>query len=258
MPPIEVYLTAQSAPEDRLKGKTVLVIDVLRASSTIIVALDNGARSLIPVGDMAEAGKIAAHMDDDSTVMGGERGGVKIEGYDLGNSPLEYTPDVVQGRTVVLNTTNGTLAIRRAHRAASLAIGGFLNFSESVRFIREADTDVAIVCGGSNGQIALEDVLCAGKMLSELWGGREPAGLSDTARIAFCQYKADKNRLTQAIARSSHARHLIDLGFEGDVELCSLIDRHTLLPVFHDNRLVLSDPSAATVPARVPAPAQEE
>lgn len=252
MHPVEVFLTAQAVPEDRLKGKTALVIDVLRASSTIVVALDNGARHIIPVGDMAEAGKIAANMDDESTVMGGERGGVKIEGYDLGNSPLEYTPEVVQGRTVVLNTTNGTLAVKRASRAARVAIGCFLNVSACVRFLREAAGGIAIICSGSEGQVALEDVLCAGMTLHRLWGGREPDDLSDVARIAYCQFLSDRRRLEEAIAHSNHARHLAALGFAEDVAFCSRVDTHALLPIYRDNRLVLDDPSRATFPARMP------
>lgn len=254
----EVFLTAQSAPDDRLKGKRVLVIDVLRASSTIITALDNGARAVIPVGDMAEAGKIASNMDGDYTVMGGERNGLKIEGYDLGNSPLEYVPEIVQGRTVILNTTNGTVAVARARRARHLAIGGFLNVSQAVQFLAESPDDTAIVCGGTESRIALEDILCAGMILHRLWDGREPDHRSDAAHIAFSQYVQDRNRIGDAVANSNHGRHLIELGFKQDVEVCARIDTHALLPVFKENRLILSDPSAAAVPARLPAPADEE
>jgi hypothetical protein len=137
MPAIEVYLTARSASRDDLKGKTVLVIDVLRACSTIVSALDNGARAIIPVADMAEAGKIAEHMDGDTMVMGGERGGVKIEGYQLGNSPLEYTPEVVQGKVVVLNTSNGTRRHHPRARGRGRRRGSFLNISECISFAAE-------------------------------------------------------------------------------------------------------------------------
>jgi 2-phosphosulfolactate phosphatase len=258
MHPVEVYLTAQAVPEDRLKGQTALIIDVLRASSTIVVALDHGARHIIPVGDMAEAGKIAANMDDESTVMGGERGGLKIEGYDLGNSPLEYTPDDVQGRTVVLNTTNGTLAVKRASLASRMAIGSLLNVSECVRFLQEASGGIAIICSGAEGRVALEDVLCAGLILHRLWGGREPDDLTDVARIAYCQFQADRGRLEEAIARSNHARHLAALGFADDVAFCSRVDTHALLPIYRDNRLILSDASKASYPPRVPTSAGEE
>src|SRR5690554_5212331 len=131
---VEVYLTAPAAPSIDFKGKSVIVIDVLRAASTILTALNNGARAVIPVIDMAEAGRIAEHMDEDTMVTGGERGGVKIDGYHLGNSPLEYTPEVVQGKTVVLNTSNGTSAVAKVKGAGDVAIAGLLNLSESIRF----------------------------------------------------------------------------------------------------------------------------
>jgi len=253
MPRIDVYLNAQSAPSDALKNKAVLVIDVLRACSTIVTALDHGARAVIPVADMAEAGKIAAHIDPESTVMGGERSGVKIEGYHLGNSPAEYSREAVQGRTVVLNTSNGTGAITRARGAGSVAIGCFLNAAEAIRFISEAETDAVIICAGAGKRIGLEDVLCAGLILHELWRGSPPAQVSDASHIAFSQYLHDRERLPEAVARSNHGRALIELGFANDVARCSEVNSCLLLPVYRDSRLVLSDPSAATYPSRVPA-----
>jgi 2-phosphosulfolactate phosphatase len=258
MKSLEVFLTARSASEDDLKGKAVLVIDVLRASSTIVTALNHGARSVIPVADMAEAGKIAAHMDGDLTVMGGERGGVKIDGYQLGNSPQEYTPEVVQGRTVILNTTNGTRAITRARGAAAVAVGSLLNVSACIRFLFETSYDAVILCAGAESRVALEDTLCAGLILHQLWDGHEPADRSDAARIAFSLYAHDHDRLAEAIAQSNHAQRLIALGFEDDVEACARVDAVPLLPIYKDSRLVLREPSGAAYPARVPAPASEE
>lgn len=249
---IDVVLTARAASEADVKGKAVLVIDVLRASSTIVTALNHGARAVIPVADMAEAGKIAAVMDEDVTVMGGERGGLRIDGYDLGNSPLEYTPERVQGRDVILNTTNGTRAITRARGAAAIAVGGFLNLSACVSFVFESAHDVLVLCAGMENRVALEDTLCAGLLLHQLWDGREPEGCSDAAHIAFSQYAQDRGALAEAVARSYHARRLAALGFEADVAYCSQIDAVPVLPVYRDARLVLQDPSKAAYPARRP------
>lgn len=246
----EVYLTAPSAPALDFKGKSVIVIDVLRAASTIVTALNNGARAVIPVTDMAEAGKIAEHMDEDTMVTGGERGGLKIDGYQLGNSPLEYTPEAVQGKTVVLNTSNGTSAIAQVKGATDVAIASLLNLSEAIRFAFEAQNDVAIVCSGSGNRVALEDLICAGFIVHRLWGGKEPANRSDAAHIAFSQYSQDKDRLEEAILQSNHARYLIELGFEDDVTYCSMLDTLPLLPVYRDSRIVLADPSKAAISSR--------
>jgi 2-phosphosulfolactate phosphatase len=252
MKSVEVFLTAHSPSEDDLKGKSVLILDVLRASSTIVTALNHGARSIIPVGDMAEAGKMAANMDEELTLLAGERGGKKIEGYHLGNSPLEYTPEVVQGRTIVLNTTNGTPAIRRARGAAEIAIGSFLNASTCIRFLFETPHEAVILCAGTDNRVALEDTICAGFLLHHLWGGKEPKQRSDAARIAFSLYAHDRKRLATAIAQSNHAQHLIRLGFEEDIRYCAQVDTLELLPIYKDSRLQLRDPSAAAVPARAP------
>lgn len=257
---VDVFLTASSATEDDLKGKAVIVIDVLRACSTIATALNHGAKAVLPVADMAEAGKIAEHMDGDLTILGGERGGLKIEGYHLGNSPAEYAPEAVQGRTVVLNTSNGTKAFRQARRAAEVAAGSLLNASQAIAFAFAAQHDLVLLCAGSERRAGLEDVLCAGLILHQLWDGREPVGCTDAAHIAFSQYVHDRDDLDGALLRSAHARRLIELGFEEDVHACSRVDAVPVLPVYRDNRLVLADPAAAAVPAKPPVsePAEEE
>lgn len=247
---VEVYLTAHSATEDDLKGKAVIVVDVLRASSSIVTALNHGARAVIPVTDMAEAGRICAHMDTATSLLGGERGGRKIEGYALGNSPLEYTAEAVQGKTVVLNTSNGTRAITKARGAAEVAIGCFLNASKVIEFAWKAEQDVVLLCAGSADRAALEDILCAGLILNQLWGGQEPKGHSDAAHIALTQYACDQGDLATTLARSNHARHLVELGFDEDVTYCARVDAIPLLPVYHDSRIVLQNPEDAKVSAK--------
>jgi 2-phosphosulfolactate phosphatase len=242
---VEVHLTATSATEDDLKGKSVIVVDVFRACSTVVTALNHGARAVIPVADMAEAGRIGAHMDTATSLLGGERGGTKIEGYALGNSPVEYTPEVVQGKTVVLNTSNGTRAVTQARGAAEIALGCFLNVSKVIEFAWKAEHDVAIVCAGSDDRVALEDILCAGLILNQLWTDADARERSDAAHIARSLYAYDKENLADALARSNHALRLIELGFEDDVAYCSRIDALPLLPVYRDSRLVLHNPEDA-------------
>lgn len=248
---VEVYLTANSATEDDLKGKSVIVVDVFRACSTIVTALNHGARAVIPVADMAEAGRIGAHMDTATSLLGGERGGMKIEGYALGNSPQEYTPEAVRGKTVVLNTTNGTRAVTQARGAAEIAIGCFLNVSKAIEFAWKAEHDVAVLCAGSDGRVALEDLLCAGLILNQLLAGSNSHSLSDAAHIALSLFAYDKDNLTNALTQSNHAQRLIELGFEEDIEYCARIDALPLLPVYRDSRLMLANPDDAAVSAKL-------
>ena len=246
---VEVFLTSSNVTEEDIKGRTVIVIDVLRASSTIATALSNGARSVIAVPDMAQAGKIASNLDQSSYLLGGERGAEKIEGYHLGNSPLEYTPEVVKGRTIILNTSNGTAAIASAPSADHLVVGCLLNAKRVVEFVRKAGLDVAIICAGSRNRVSLEDTLCAGLMLHRLWEGEEPGLVSDTAHIAFTQYGNDQHHLQNALRRCNHAQWLASKGFAEDVDYCLRIDALPVLPYYDDNHLVLyKDKDAAPAP----------
>src|SRR5699024_10992143 len=124
---IDVFISSQSFQEEDLRDKTVVVVDVLRASSTIATALAHGAKGVISVGDMSDASKISQNLDSPYYLLCGEKDGVKIEGYDLGNSPLDYTPQTVENKTIILNTSNGTKAIKRSALARQIVVGSFLN-----------------------------------------------------------------------------------------------------------------------------------
>ncbi len=241
---VEVFLTSANVDEDDVRDRTVVVIDVLRASSTIVTALSNGARAVVPVPDMAEAGRIAQNLDPSTYLLGGERGGKKIEGYHLGNSPAEYTADRVEGRDVILNTTNGTRALMRARGAARLFVGCFLNASRVVEAVRALGRDLTIICAGRNHRISLEDTLCAGLLLHRLWEGAEPPAATDTAHLAFTQYLHDRDDPMAALRHSANARRLLD-GDEGDdVAYCLQIDHVPVLPQYRDSRLVLAGNAA--------------
>jgi 2-phosphosulfolactate phosphatase len=236
---IEVFLTGAQLEEEDVKGRTVVVIDVLRACSTIVTALSNGARSVVPVPDMAQAGKIASNLDQASYLLGGERDGQRIEGYHLGNSPLEYGRETVKDRTVILNTTNGTTALAQARQAEHLIVGCLLNASTVIDFVRSTGLPLTIVCAGWRNRVSLEDTLCAGLFLYELWNGIEPERVSDTSHIAFTQYANDRGDLTKALRRSNHAGWLTRQGYGEDVEYSFQIDAVPVLPYYDDSRLIL-------------------
>ena len=237
----EVFLTYSNVGEEDVRGRTVVVIDVLRACSTIVTALDRGARAVMPVADMAEAGKIAGNLDPDVYRLGGERDGEKIEGYHLGNSPLEYTQETVQDRDIILNTSNGTQALSRAKGAKHLVAGCFLNASRVAEFVRSVDDAVTIVCAGRHNRLALEDTLCAGFLLDRLWDHREPDPVTDSAHTAFTLFETDQDALEEALRSSNHAERLAEQGFEADLDYCLQVDAVPALPYYSDNRLVLHE-----------------
>jgi 2-phosphosulfolactate phosphatase len=239
----EVFLTYSSLSEEDVRDRTVVVIDVLRACSTVVTALDRGARAVLPVADMAEAGKIASNLDPDVYRLGGERGGEKIDGYHLGNSPLEYTREVVEGRDVILNTTNGTQALTRARGAEHLVAACFLNAQRVVDFVRAVDDQVTIVCAGRQNRLALEDALCAGLLLARLWNHEEPDVVTDSAHTVFTLYETDRDNLDAALRGANHAEHLSGNGYEEDLDYCFRTDVLPVLPYYTDNRLLSYDAS---------------
>ncbi len=235
---VEVCLAGKYVHEELLRERIAVVIDVLRASSTIITALEHGARAVIPVADMAQAGKIASNLEPDTFLLGGEREGLKIEGYHLGNSPLEYTPEKIKDRVIILNTSNGTARIEQAKEAAEVIVAGFLNAAAVVDYLRHADRDVILLCAGNHGRVALEDTLCAGLLAARLWENVEPPVPTDGARIAYTLYTRYRNNLAEAVAAGEHARHLKRLGFEADISYCTHIDVSTIVPVYRESRLI--------------------
>jgi 2-phosphosulfolactate phosphatase len=233
----EVFLTYSNVSEDDVRNRTVVVIDVLRACSTIATALHHGARAVMPVADMAEAGKIAGNLDPDVYRLGGERDGEKIDGYDLGNSPHEYTADVVESRDVILNTSNGTQALSHATAAKHLVAACFLNAGRVVDFVRAVDDEVTIVCAGRQNRLALEDTLCAGLLLERLWNQEEPDVVTDSAHTAFTLYQTDRDDLRAALDGANHAERLVQQGFADDLDYCFRVDELPVLPYYTDNRL---------------------
>jgi len=239
---VEVFLTGYNVDETDVTDRTVVVVDVLRTSTTIASALHNGARAVVPVADMSEASTLASNLDPASFLLGGERAGERIEGYQFGNSPLEYTEQRVEGRTVILNTTNGTPSIRRVRRATHLVVGAFVNATRVVDFVRDMDLDVVIVCAGWRNRVSLEDTLCAGMLLHRLWDGREPDDSTDTSHIAFTLYQREQGDVGGAVRRSRHGKRLARMGLDDDVDFCGSIDILPVLPYFRDSRIVAFRP----------------
>lgn len=241
---LDVVLAARALDPDTLRGRLVVVVDVLRASSTVVTALANGARAVIPAADLGEAGRLAASLDPDVSVVGGERGGEKLAGYAAGNSPLEYGPEAVARKTVVLTTSNGTAAMVLARAGASAVVGAFLNAGAVTARVRTAlgdGTPVTVLCAGADGRVSLEDTLCAGLLLDRAVGPEETGHLGDAAQIAHALFRGSRDHLARALVGAEHTQRLIRLGFADDVTYCARIDAIDALPVLRDTQIVLAD-----------------
>lgn len=238
---IDVFSTARAFSEDELKGKTVAVIDVLRAGSTIVSALYNGARGVIPVTDMGEASKIAGNLDARNYILCGEHNGFRIDGYKLGNSPLEYTKENVDGKTVILNTTNGSGAIRRSHLGTRVLIATFLNLAKVIDELKKTDNEIILICAGTKNRLAIEDMLCAGAIIHGLWEGRLHGKEADGAKVAFSLYEKFGDHFENVIRNSNHGEWLIEQFGDDDVDYCSNQNSLPVLPVLKEGVIRLAD-----------------
>lgn len=235
---IDVYASAYSLQDEEVRGKTVVVIDVLRASSTIITALKNGAKEIIPVEDMAAAGKMAQNLDPRRYLLCGEKDGEKIEGYHLGNSPFEYEEETVKGKTLILNTTNGTKAISRSVLAKKVIIASFLNMDAVVDELKATEGEIILACAGWKSRLSLEDSLCAGLIIKKLTNGILPDESRDGARMAFVLSEKYEDNIRPILESSNHAKRLTQLGYEADVAYCSQLSITNVLPILNDGTLI--------------------
>lgn len=234
---IHAYLLPAEITDSAFKGKTAIVIDVLRASTSIAAAKANGAEKLIPTATIEAAKKLAATLDRDGTLLCGERDGRMIDGFDLGNSPREYTREAVAGKTVILTTTNGTETIMRLDGAREIVVCGLVNLSAVADFVRE-EAELFIACSGRDRRFSLEDSVCAGGLVARLRDlGVRPA-LDDgaaTCEALFALHRAD---LAGCLRGSAHGRYLAGIGFDADIEDCAALDTRNVVPVVREGRIV--------------------
>ncbi len=234
---ITIYPTYAHADEKELGGKTAIVIDVLRATSTITSALENGCRRILPVEKKETAfQKAKALSKTEEVLLGGERDGVKIPGFDYGNSPLEYGREAVAGRTLVMCTTNGTHAIKKAAAARAVYLGCLNNAGAVAEKAVASGRDIAIICAGTRLAFSVDDIAAAGAIVSRVLKGSK-AGLDDLGRTACWLYENSKNNLRALIADSRPYRTLVALCAQKDIEYCLREDIFRKVPVFADGEI---------------------
>jgi 2-phosphosulfolactate phosphatase len=237
---IDLFLAPGLADEQLLREKTVVVIDVLRASTTIVTALYNGAREIIPTTTIDSAARIASNLSSEVKLLGGERNGKVIDGFHLGNSPREYTPERVKGKTIVFTTTNGSQAVVKARYATATLICGLVNITAVQEQIQRVGGDLTILCAGREGGFSLEDTVCAGMLIQRVMEGRnEDAELSDGAVAARVIYRALGKVPLKLLRSTEHGKYLQEIGLGEDLPVCAAVDRTPVVPVLEENVLRL-------------------
>lgn len=228
---VETYETYNAVYDKILKGKVVVVIDTLRATSVITTALVNGAKEVIPVADIEDAINISGHLERDMILLGGERNAVKIEGFDLSNSPLEYSEDVVKGKTIIITTTNGTRALKKASSSDDVVVGCLLNVTSVADYIYKENKDVVIICAGTEGKFSIDDIITAGAILDRL-EKLSPYESDDLSKAAYFLYKSFQDNILNIMKYGYHLNRIEKLGFHEDVEFCTTIDKFSVVPKY--------------------------
>jgi 2-phosphosulfolactate phosphatase len=236
--------THQVAPGDTA-GRVVAVVDVLRASTSIATALANGARAVVPFDTSDEVVMRAKTFARSEVRLAGEQKMLPIPGFDLGNSPREFTPEAVGGKTVLICTTNGTRALTAVQGARDVVVASYVNLSAVLALLRAAlrgGTDVAIICAGRNRQFSLEDAACAGRYVHHVTRRLTSVELNDAALAATLIDRKYADDLRRLFAASTHGRALRDAGFGDDLAACATIDAISVVPIYHERQITKLGP----------------
>lgn len=245
---IEVAFGPTALAPGELAGRTVFVVDVLRATTTICAALHAGAKGVIPVASSDEALRLAQTLDRSDALLAGERNCQPIPGFPLGNSPREMTAERVAGRTIVMTTTNGTGALLAASGAGMVYVAAGVNLSVAAARAREVlaeQEDLVVLCAARQYAFSLDDAYTAGRLiLGAIEGRRFRKGLNDGALVSVDMARRYGDRFDRPLSISAAGRQLRALGYGEDITYAATVDRHPVLPVFKDRQVTLPPTTA--------------
>src|SRR5512134_789168 len=241
---LDVVFTPAGLTSAEVQGRTVFVIDILRATSAMCAAVSHGAKAIIPVVSTEEALRLAQTIGSTDVLLAGEKNCVRIPGFALGNSPLEMTEAAVRGRTIIVTTTNGTkalLAAQGAHAVYTVAAANLSAAGERARESLEKKRNVLIICAGREGSFGLDDAYCAGRLAVAALGSQRPRkSLNDAAIASLDLVRRYGDDWSRPLRRSRAGRELVRLGFERDVADAGRLDAYPVLPHFHERRVTIA------------------
>jgi 2-phosphosulfolactate phosphatase len=233
MKTIDVCLSPELMHLYDVKDRTVVVVDILRATSCMVTAFAHGAQSIVPFAALEEC----RMMHEKGFITSGERNGEKVQGFDKGNSPFEYMSDEIKGQRIAFTTTNGTQAIEKARYAKEVIIGSFLNLSSVAKYLLLGENSVLVVCAGWKGRVNLEDTLFAGAIVDKLKDHLGPD--CDAPLAARHLYNLAKDNMAGFLSESSHVKRLNRLNIYRDFEFCLKHDEYRVLPKLKNGVLVV-------------------
>ena len=243
---IDVFLSPGELPTGGVLGRVVAMIDVLRASTTIATALNNGARTVVPVESPDLAIIRSKQFERADVLLAGEQKMLPIPSFDLGNSPGSFSPEIVSDKTILFMTTNGTGALLNLQGARDVVVASYVNLTVASAMLRtavRADTDISIVCAGDEGHFSLEDAACAGRYVRFITQrNRSPAILNDAASACELIDRRYGDNIEKIFQDSSHGRALAEAGFGEDLVACARVDSQPLVPIYQERQITRLGP----------------
>lgn len=233
---LDVVILPQAVDEAYFQNKIVVVVDVLRASTCIITAFAHGAGGLIALKEPDEVKKMAVQLWEQQPLLCGEREGVALPGFNLANSPSEYTQEQVAGKLLLYTSSNGSQLMVKARQAARTVIASFINQQAVVQLLRKAEESICIACSGREGAFSLEDTACAGMIVEGL---KDTFPINDSAHMAHVLYQHHANDLHGLLVHSLHGKYLASLGLHEDLAFASQVDRYSVVPELIGDRFVV-------------------
>jgi len=237
---VDVAFTADEVQYKDKGDRIGVVIDVLRATTSAVMALKNGCSSFIPITSIEEARETSKRFEKGKVLLGGAKRGVKVQGFDLGNSPDDYQKEVVKGKDIIFTSSNGTKAMHQLQSARKVLITSFLNISAVCNELLTLNTDVLIACSGDFGVFSLGDAVCAGMIVDRLSETlSEELEKSDTATVTQILYGVHKKDIRKMLLQSEWGQYLIGLGLGKDIDTCAQIDSAPIVPHFKDGVILI-------------------
>nr|WP_207713782.1 2-phosphosulfolactate phosphatase family protein [Clostridium saccharobutylicum] len=233
---VDIIISADDIIESKIEDKIVVVIDMFRATSVIVTALNNGCKEVVPYLTIEETLEHAGKLNRQDYILGGERRAVKIEEFDLSNSPIEYKKNVVENKTVLMTTTNGTRTLTKSTNAKTILIAAMINAKAVAEKLLEINEDVVIINAGTNGNFSMDDYICSGYIINEMLSVNNKIQLTDIARTANIIYEANTDIISY-VKEASHYSVMKSLGLDEDIEYCmkkSIID---IVPEYKDKKI---------------------
>ena len=245
---LDVFYTPVQAKIADTAGRLVVIVDVLRASTTVATALGNGAKTVMPLEGADEVISRSKEFHRSQIILAGEQKMLPITGFDLGNSPQDFTKKAVEGKTILITTTNGTRALLGVQGARDIVIASYVNFTAVLAMMKVAassNTDIAIICAGEEGGFTLEDAACAGRYVRALPKRSDSMHLNDAASASVLIEKKYGENIAKLFKESSHGQALQEAGFGDDLAAAAEVDAYPVVPIYQERQITKLGPERA-------------